>query len=242
MRKLLQVEIMKFPFTSGKGDAERTAGKGYVPTDRVQQLMSRGFSQSDVIDVLRREGFSADEIDSAFTQAVKGGVKGESPAVSYSAEKPDFLAGQQQPTFPPTQQQQVMLPTIDQIKQRQQSVLPETSLPSEYYQSYPTEDYIDYIINERMTDVNQQMNEFAIRYTELEKRMEEIKSQLNTIIQTRGGEQQQVISKVDNVGDTLEDITARLGSLERAFKETLPALIESVRALCDLVQKMKRGA
>ena len=60
------------------------------------------------------------------------------------------------------------------------------------------------------------------------------------IVQGRSGEQQQIITKVEGVGEGMEDITTRLSSLEKAFKETLPALIESVRALSDLVQRMKR--
>jgi len=232
---------MKIPFLSGK--EEKIKGKGYVPTNRVHQLMSRGFSETDVIDALRREGFAPEEIDSALTQTLKGGVRGE-PVTTYTAERSSFTPAEgmqqsaNQPSFPPAQQSS-MLPTMEQIKPSQ-PVVPETSLPSEYYQSYPTEDYVDYAINERMTDVQHQMNEFAIRYTELEKRMEEIKHQLNTVIQGRSGEQSQVITKVEGVGTSLEDIHVRLSGLEKAFKETLPALIESVRALSDLVQRMKR--
>jgi len=225
---------MKLPLLGSMGaKEEKRKGKGYAPVDRVQQLMSRGFSESDVIDVLRRDGFSAEEIDSALTQAVKSGVRGETPAQ------------EAQPVFPPRQEQQAeqypALPTIEQLKPQQAGpVVPETSLPSEYYQSYPTEEYVDYAINERMQEVNRQMNEFAVRYNELEKKMEEIKNQLNMIVQGRSGEQQQIITKVEGVGEGMEDITTRLSSLEKAFKETLPALIESVRALSDLVQRMKR--
>jgi DNA-binding transcriptional MerR regulator len=234
---------MKIPFLEGKKKEEKMKGKGYAPVNRVQQLMSRGFSETDVIDALRREGFAPEEIDSALTQALKGDVKGE-PPTTYTAEKPSFTAAEgmqksrDQPSFPPEQQAQ-KLPTLEEIKPSQ-PVVPETSLPSEYYQSYPTEDYVDYVINEKMAEVSHTMNEFAIRYNELEKRMEEIKNQLNTMVQGRSGEQQQVITKVEGVGTSLEDIQVRLSSLEKAFKETLPALIESVRALSDLVQRMKR--
>ena len=32
--------------------------KGFTPTDRVKELAGRGFSEPEMIDVLRREGFS----------------------------------------------------------------------------------------------------------------------------------------------------------------------------------------
>jgi hypothetical protein len=40
--------------------------------------------------------------------------------------------------------------------------------------------------------------------------------------------------------DTMVEMTGRLSSLEKAFKDALPALIESVRSLTDLVQRVKR--
>ena len=231
---------MDIPFLGIGKAAEKMKGKGYAPADRVRQLMSRSFSETDVIDVLRREGFSPDEIDTALTQALKGGVRGEQGAPFQ--EQSAFPSRQEQ--FQQEQQQQPtsLLPTVEDIKPRQpaQLIVPETSLPAEYYQSYPTEDYIDYTINERMTDVQQSMNEFAIRYNELEKRLDEISNRLNMIVQGRSGEQQTIISKVEGASEGMEDISSRLASLEKAFKETLPALIESVRALCDLVQRMKR--
>ena len=82
---------MKLPFLSKKGKkkgkgAEESRGRGYPPTDRVKELMSRGFSELDTIDVLRREGFSADEIDRSLTQAVKEGVGGPSGAPGAGTE------------------------------------------------------------------------------------------------------------------------------------------------------------
>lgn len=237
---------MKLPFFGGK-EPEKAKGKGFTPVDKVRQLMSRGFSETDVVDALRREGFTPEEIDSALTQALKIGVRGEQPSPFPQQEQPSSQPRQEQ-QWPGMQQQPQsqeqpapLLPTFEQIKPKQeQPIAPETSLPENYYQSYPTEDYVDYAINERMDEVNKQMGEFSIRYNELEKRMDEIKSQLNSIIQSRSGEQNQIITKVEGVGEGMEDMTTRLSSLEKAFKETLPALIESVRALCDLVQRMKR--
>jgi hypothetical protein len=39
--------------------------------------------------------------------------------------------------------------------------------------------------------------------------------------------------------DLIEEMNVRLESLEKAFKETLPALIESIRALSELTQRLK---
>lgn len=66
--------------------------------------------------------------------------------------------------------------------------------------------------------------------------------QLSSLSQTRTSEQQQILNKMDSWKDVLEDVDMRLSALEKAFKDTLPPMIESVRALSDLVERLKREA
>ena len=222
------------------------SGKGIIPSDRVRELASRGFSEPDMIDALRKEGFSADEIDKALTDALKMGVSGVVP-----------------PRAEP------MPASLPQLEQFQPSVaampqLPETSLPQDYFQpqqqqwtqqqwqqpqqvqqqqqSYGSEEYIEYLVKERMTDIDERVKEFTIRYQELEKRMQAAYDQLTALTQTRTSEQQQILNKMDAWKDILQDMDNRLTGLEHAFKDTLPPMIESVRLLSDLVERLKREA
>jgi hypothetical protein len=200
------------------------SGKGVVPVDRVSELASRGFSEHEMIDVLRKEGFSADEIDKAMTNVLKLGVTG--------GPQPPPSAGPEE------------LPSLEQFQtpQPQMPEMPDTSLPQEYYQpqQYSSEEYVDYLVKEKTRAVDEKISEFTVRYTELEKRIIELNNQLTTIIQAKTGEEQQILSRLDSFKDMVNELNIRMGSLEKAFKDTLPALIESVRALCDLVQRLKR--
>lgn len=201
-------------------------GKG-MPIDRVKELSGKGFSEPDMIDVLRKEGYSPEEIDSALTEALKMGVSGVVPPAQ------------------PQQEQMPVLPALQQMEAAVQNIpiMPETSLPQNYYQQqYPTEEYVEYLVRERMGGVDEKINEFTIRYEELEKRMQTVWDQLNTIATGRSTEQQQILQKLDVFKDSLVEMETRMGSLEKAFRETLPALIESVRALSDLVGRVKREA
>ncbi len=259
---------MKLPFLGKKSGkrVEESRGRGYIPTDRARELMGRGFSELDTIDVLRREGFSPDEIDKALEQTIKQGVVRSVPPPPPAPTNTPEMGGFQRlgqayeqlqsgpaPSFPPKQQppapkeqpkEELKLPTIEDLGNKQPDALavPETTLPDEYYQGYPTEEYIDYVVQEQMQDINERFNEFAIRQKELEKRMVELNERLRELSKMRSGEQQQIISKIDSFSDSVNDVNMRIASLEKAFKEMLPALIESVRALSDLVQKMKREA
>jgi hypothetical protein len=216
--------MVGLPFLKKK-EPEIIVGRGFVPIDRVKEMASRGFSEPEMIDVLRREGFSAEEIDRALTQALKIGVTGEAKPTPPKAEEPK-------------------LPTLEEIVPPPQAPqIPETSLPPEYSApSYTTEDYIDYVVQSRVSEIHEKVNEFGIKYQELDKRIGQINEQLSEIIKSRASEQQALINKIDSFKENIEDTNLRLAGLEKAFKETLPALIESVRALSDLVQRLKREA
>jgi DNA-binding transcriptional MerR regulator len=210
----------------GRKEPEKmsSVGKGYAPVDRVRDLASRGFSEPDMIDVLRKEGFSADEIDRSLTEALKAGVSGVAP---------------------PAAQNVPALPTLEQIQpaQIQMPQIPETSLPEQYYQQqYAPEEYVEYLVRERTAEMDDKISEFMVRYEELEKRMAEVHEQINSMSKERTSGEQLIISKIDEFKDTVTDVDTRLNSLEKAFKETLPALIEAVRTLSDLVQREKKEA
>ncbi len=195
-----------------KKKPEEIKGKGYIPVERVRDLSSKGFSEIEMIDVLRKEGFSPEEIDKALTEALKESVEVK--------EETPFTAEEK----------------------KEMPELPETSLPEEYYQGYATEEYLDYLVSEKMASVSEKVNEFNLKFQELENKIAAIHAQINEITKLRVEGQESIISKIDSLKESISEIEVRLGSLEKAFKETLPALIESVRALSDLVQRLKREA
>lgn len=216
---------MVLPFLK-KGGTEVIAGRGFAPADRVRELAGRGFSEPEMIDVLRRDGFSPEEIDRALTEALKSSV----------AAGPTNAPVEQQPTF---QQPAQQMPTMEDISPQ----VPESSLPEGYYQpQVPTEEYIDSLIQARLSEVGYRLDDFSVRYQELQKRFEAVQLQLNELTRVSNLIQQQIISKIDGFGESVEGTNSRIGSLEKAFKETLPSLIEAVRDLSDLVQRFKKEA
>jgi hypothetical protein len=205
-----------------------SGGGKSIPADRVRELTSKGFSELEVIDVLRKENYGPEEIDKALSQSLKGGI----------TSTPQNQPQQQFQSSGPK------LPTLEEIAPKiEMPQLPETSIPEENYaQTYPTEEYIDYLVRERVSETKQNINEISLKTRDLEKRIENINEQINLFIQTRTNEQAQILNKIDGFKESMSDIEIRLGGMEKAFRETLPALIESVRALSDLVQRLKKEA
>lgn len=191
-------------------------GKGFIPTDRVRELSDKGFSEPEIIDVLRKEGFGAEEIDRALTQVLE--LK---------------ISGQPEP--------QSSLPTFGQPQQPQIPQIPEPSLQySQATEGYGAEELVESIVNERMADVNQELTEFKMKHADMERDISNLHHQLSIITKSRSQAEQVIITKLDSMKDSMVDVNARMSSLEKAFKDALPALIESVRALTDLVQRFKK--
>jgi len=207
---------MQLPFLKKESDT----GKGMVPVERVRELSSKGFSELEMIDVLRKEGYSPEELDKALSQALKT----EITTPSHNA------------------QEESNLPTLEDIIQKpEMPQTPETSLPAEYYsEGYSPEEYINYAVQEKMNEANRAIYEISEKINELEKRTEYMHEQVSTLTQTKTSEHIQILDRLDGFKEAISGMDIRLGGMEKAFKEALPPLIESVRALCDLVQRFKR--
>jgi seryl-tRNA synthetase len=128
-----------------------------------------------------------------------------------------------------------------QPQEEQMPQIPETSLPEGYYeQQYSSEEYIDYLVQQRVAEVTEKMNEFQKRYQEMQEKISELTSELKAVSVKTSPLQSQMMNKMDSFTESITDVNNRLSGLEKAFKETLPSLIDSVRALSDLVQRVRK--
>lgn len=210
---------MALPFLKKR---EESFAEKLPPAERVKELARKGFSEPEMIEILRKEGYRPEEIDKALTESLKTAV---APPKPVTEEKPQ-------------------LPTLEELvppKKEEKPEVPETELPQEYYE-YPLEDYLETLIQARLSEVDDKIKEFSIKYGEMEKRLASINEQLNELIKTRPQEQQQLIQKIENLAENVSETSMRMANLEKAFKEALPALIESVRALSDIVYRLKSSA
>lgn len=226
--------MIKFLGLGKKKEPEKMEqhGKGFVPVDKVKQLSGRGFSEPEIIDILRKDGFSSEEIDRALTQALRIGVTGEE-------QQP-----QQLPTLKELQSQSFA--GVEESPQMGFN-LPQEQQPSsyqDYYQQegYSTEELVEAIVQERMTELDDRLTEFREKHSNLERKLADIHHRLNVISKGRSQQDDALLAKMDSMKDSLDEIEGKMSSLEKAFKDALPALIESVRSLSDLVQRLKKEA
>ena len=236
-------------------------GRGFSELDSIDVLRREGFSPQEIdkalestmntsMSPMQMQGMRADGGQFSPAQAPQMNQQGGYPSLgdAYNAANtgvpnPAPAPLHKSPFQSAESQAQFSLPTIDDLDPQSQSLtVPETSLPDDYYQSYPTEEYIDYVVQEHMRELDDKLGMFSTRYKGLEQRIMEMNDHVKHQSLGQAGEQQKVLSRIDHVDENMEEVKIRLAGLEKAFKETLPALIESVRALSDIVQRMKREA
>lgn len=203
------------------------------PIDRVKELASHGFSEPEIIDILRKEGYSPNEIDLALSEALKEQIKKASNLEETKKEE--------------------KLPTLEEIAQKTQPKIgtnPSQNLQplqtsqfqdiSQYQtQQYSWEDffnYIDFLIQSRINELRKEMEKINIKYQETEKRINEINFNIREVMGNRDREEKELLAKLDKLSEDIKDLSSRINSLEEIFKEILPALIDSVRSLSRLVE------
>ncbi len=186
---------------------------GPVPIEEIQELTAKGMSDRDVIKKLKGEGYSYDSIEKAMLQAVKEGV-GEEPRQEQS--QPFEQPGQEQEFT--EQMPELGLSEVDTLGD---VVAPEVIV----------EELVEGVVEDKL-------HNFEERLARIE---EEIPKLYARVKHTQMPVQQDIgeDTHIEEMTSQIEDIEARIGGLERAFKQFLPALTKNIEALSSMIHEMK---
>jgi hypothetical protein len=198
-----------------------------VPIEDVKKMASRGMSDKDIIKELKQRGYNYDEIERAMLQAVKEGVNDEPSQMPGGAPPQDLfgtaVGGEE--LFAPQQQQQqeFELPSLDQTSEDETSAI--------------LEELIEGVIEEKW-------HGFEEKFSKMEESFERIKSEVKLFedrigAQKNDGPGKELEIRLSDVSQQLEDLDARVGGLEKAFKQFLPSLTRNIESLSQLVHEIK---
>ncbi len=205
-----------------------------VPSDEINSMTRRGMSDKDIIKALKAKGYSYSDIERAMLSAVKTGVSEEKPAARLPAQQEqdfsygfgeeatnesfenlgteDIFAGQEQPQFE----------NLPQFSQEQQQ---------------PVEELVEGVVEEKWQRFQDEMSRFEEGLEGMradmkvfEERIEAAKKESPTA---------EIESRINELSDHLEDMDARVGGLERAFKQMLPSLTRNIESLSAMINEMK---
>ncbi len=221
-----------------------------VPVDRVLDLSKQGKSDAQVSESLRKEGFAASDIDKAYAGAVKSAVAAPAPMASQQfaplsevqqAPVTDFEIPSQRTEEYPAEMPQEAGPVETQEAGWTPEV-PETGIMGMGMAPPSTgelEEIVESVVEEKWKDLQERLEDMHDRIDAIEGKITTLTVQVNTLKDAGTSERGSIESKIDEYKDSINGIESRIGSIERAFKETLPSMIDSVKSITEVVEKLK---
>jgi chromosome segregation ATPase len=194
-----------------------------IPIEEVKKMAAKGMADKEIIKDLKHKGYGYNEIEKAMLNAVKEGVDNEKPATQTDTE----LFTPQADIFEPTQQQtDFELPTFEEEATggEQTDVI--------------IEELVEGIIEEKW-------QKFEQRITKIEESIEQINAQLRSYDMKFAAPAPQPAESESRLGELterLDDLDARVGGLEKAFKQFLPSLTRNIEALSGMIHEIKQKA
>ena len=213
-----------------------------VPIADIQAMTKRGMSDKDIIKSLKSRGYSYNDIEKAMLTAVKSGVSEERPSKQPQAADRDFSTDfgdePQNESFDNMGTEDIFAgqaPVQQQYSNQQPGYQDLPQLSQEPQQ--PVEELIEGVVEEKWQRFQEELGRFEDGLEKLradvaifEERIEATKKESPAAeFETRAME----------LSDRMDDLDARVGGLERAFKQFLPGLTRNIESLSALVNEIK---
>ena len=248
-----------FPMFKRKGGEE--VKKVYIPIDLVLNYAAQGFSEQEIISRLQSQGFAPEHIDKALKMALKERVESAPgldmpqqtqptlPQATYfgPAQEPEMSRRPPTPLgYPPerliTPEEESRPPSLEDVRSSlsyQQPRAPQMREPETPMQEITIEELIEGIVNERWQEFEERLNDFEKRDLQLQAEIEDVRKKFKEIDAALAERDKGLTGKLDDFGGSMENIEGRIGSIEKVFKEVLPDLTENIKAMSNVVEKIK---
>jgi len=249
---------------SGGDGRERGPGSDSA-TQEVRRLASQGYSEQEIIRELRDMGYPNENIKRSINKVLKSKISssdGEAQASrrsgNFGDRLPDTRGGPGSgprdnryiapPPSPPLQNEGGDAgrgdfgpmnegPRMEEEPRGDKEVWEMTE-----EEEIELEVLIEEMIDEKWEFVESRVEELELGVDELRDEVDEIKDRLEGLGEKHEKQREKLEEKTDKTFTHIQGIESRIGSVEKAFKEFLPALTENVRSLSGVVKDLKQDS
>ena len=206
------------------------------PIEEVQKLTRSGLSDRDVIKELKDKGYSYEQIERAMLQAVKAGVgEGKERPIEKKEELESMIERYEEEPSSELPELPVMgelYPTVRGEESHQETALPETEEPE-----LIIEELVEGVVEEKWQRFSEELKLVDDKFDKIRVGFEQLKQAVEA--------KKEIPSKdfgaeIEELSKRFEDLEARIGGLEKAFKQFLPSLTRNIESLSGMVHEMKR--
>ncbi len=191
-----------------------------VPVEEVQKMTKKGMSDKDIIKQLKAKGYSYEAIESAMLKAVKEGVAEEPKSARIETE-------------PPAMENVFELP---QDFPEEMSAMPEFGGELEQPEVL-LEELVEGIVDDKWRKFDDQLRKMDDNFDKLRAEIRQFEVRLDQV--KKESPTSELESKMTDISEHLEDLEARVGGLEKAFKQFLPSLTRNIESLSHMIHEMK---
>lgn len=101
------------------------------------------------------------------------------------------------------------------------------------------EELAEVIVDEKLRDVRERFKAVDLQFQQISRRVESVYDEMNRMRMDKSGEIKGIENKIDSYYKGMEGINGRIESMEKALRDSLSPMLESLRSLSDLVRSMK---
>ena len=191
-----------------------------VPPKDIEKMISEGMGDKEIIKKLKSDGYSYENIETAMMQAVKSGVSDDKPNDIFA--EPTNTAPSQAAPLPDQTAQQI--PNMD--------IMDEASV-EEFSPEQIVEELVEGVVDSKWKKFDEKLERLNTEVNSLRDATRNTKPVEN-------GDSKEYEDKVNKLSKQVEDISVRVGGLEKAFKQFLPSLTRNIQSLSGIIHEMKK--
>lgn len=193
-----------------------------VPIDRVMQLRSQGYSNSQVADYLRREGIPPSMINEAIAQAdAKSGVDG-----TYNSSSAQGLAQRQD---------------FSQQGGADSQVQASSGGEEQADDGAEIEELIEEIIDEKWKELVKDIKKIAEWKDKTDERMTKLDQSFTDLKGNFESLHKALLGKIGEYDKNILEVGTDIKAMEKVFEKVLPRFTENVNELSRITRTMKLG-
>jgi chromosome segregation ATPase len=219
--------------------------------DTIIELKKRGFSDAEIITQLRSMNYSAQEINDAINQIkIKSAVNEKEemqPSIMQSAEEEAEKAEGEEIAVPmPSKKKKIKVATMQYPPAYQPYA---AAYPSETYEQpqqaaaqtdiETIEEIAEEIVSEKFAEIRDKISGILDFRENIETRINNLNDRLKRIESSIDNLQAALLGKVQEYSQDIKSLGSEMHALEGAFGKILNPLVDNVKELGRLTEKMK---
>ncbi|MBI2583617.1 MAG: hypothetical protein HYW25_03035 [Candidatus Aenigmarchaeota archaeon] len=201
-----------------------------VPVEEVKAMVSHGFSERDIIKQLKAQGYSFGEIEKAILEVVKSGVTPE-PAPQPQPETPEEFREEPEPAKgEPRRPSRMAYRPPDVLEPLPPLPEPSQEEPPEKEDGEDQQQYVEDIVE---SVLEEKFEKFISELKIMKDEFEQLRSEVAMLKQER----HETAEVPSDLAAKMDDLEARVGGLEKAFRQYLPELAKGIERLSRVVRR-----